>query len=87
MSIRFSAHRASIYGSTKAAKTMALNPSANDRTRESHAKELVRSQLRHVIMDEEFSEYQKLLDAAVVEDTPFALPDIPPPTVTPSISG
>ena len=41
LSIRFGAHRASIYGSTKAAKNMALTSSANDKTRESHAKEIV----------------------------------------------
>ena len=57
LSIRFGAHRASIYGSLKAAKTMALTPSANDRTRESHAKEMVISLLRPAILDEEFPAY------------------------------
>jgi len=89
LSIRFGAHRASIYGSTRAAKIMALNPLANDKTRESHAKEVAGSLLRPAILTVEFQEYQKLLDAAEVADTPFTLPDMPPPppTVTPSISG
>ena len=87
LSIRFGAHRASIYGSTKAAKTMALTPSANDRTRESHCKEIAGSMIRPPILDAEFQEYQTLLDAAETEDTPFTLPDIPPPPPAPSISG
>jgi hypothetical protein len=57
LSIRFVTHRASIYGSTKAANTMALTLSANDKTRESHAKEIAESQLRSVILDGEFPEY------------------------------
>ena len=56
LSIRFGAHRASIYGSTKAAKTMALTPSANDRTRESHYKEIASSMIRPPILDAEFQE-------------------------------
>ncbi len=54
LSIRFGAHRASIYGSTKAAKTMALTPSANDKTRESHYKAIVGSMIRPPILDAEF---------------------------------
>ena len=66
---------------------MALNPSANDRTREFHAKELTSSTLRPAILDEEFPAYQALLDAAGEGDTPFTLPDMPPLQVAPSISG
>ena len=51
LSIRFGAHRASIYGSTKAAKKMALTPSSNERTRESHAKEIAGSLIRPPILD------------------------------------
>ncbi len=87
LSIRFGAHRASIYGSTKAAKNMVLTPSANDRTRESHDKEIDGSLIRPPILDAEFQEYQTLLDVAETEDTPFTLPDIPSPPSAPSISG
>jgi len=66
---------------------MALTPSTNDKTRESHAKEIAGSLIRPPILDAEFHEYQTLLDAAEVEGTPFTLPDIPPPLSAPSISG
>ena len=66
---------------------MALNPSANDRTRESHAKEMAGSLLHPAIVDVEFPEYQKLLDAAEETDTPFTLPDMPSPPAAPSVSG
>jgi hypothetical protein len=87
LSIRFGAHRASIYGTTKAAKTMGLTTSANDKTRESHAREITGSYPRPAILDEEFPEYQQLMEKAEVEDPPFALPDIQPPHAAPSISG
>jgi hypothetical protein len=51
---RFGAHRASIYGSTKAAKTMALIASAKDQARESHARELTGHLPRPQFLDEEF---------------------------------
>ena len=66
---------------------MALTPSANDKTRESHAKEIAGSLIRPPILDVEFQKYQTLLDAAETEDTPYTLPDIPPPPSAPSISG
>ena len=37
LSIRFGAHRASIYGTTKAAKTVALTAAAKDQACDSHA--------------------------------------------------
>ena len=67
LSIRFGAHRASIYGTTKAAKTAALTASTKDRVRESHARELT---IRHPspnILDEVFPDYQQLLDNAEAE--------------------
>ena len=52
--IRFGAHRASIYGTTKAAKIMALTTSTKDYTREAHANEITGRQIRPEILDEEF---------------------------------
>jgi len=54
LSIRFGAHRALIYGTTQAAKTMALTATAKDQTRESHARELMGRQICPKILDEEF---------------------------------
>jgi len=87
LSIRFGAHRASIYGITKSAKTMALTAAAKDQTRESHANELTERQIRSKILDEEFPDYQNLLDNAEVESLPFTLPDLPIPRPAPSIYG
>ena len=67
MTIRFGAHRTSIYGTTTSAKTMVLTATAKDQARESHARELTGRQTRPKIRDEEFPDYQKLLDNAEVE--------------------
>ena len=74
LSSRFGAHRASIYGTTKAAKTMALTAAAKDQTRESHDRELMGRQMRSKILDEEFPDYQKLLDKAEVDPPPLPCP-------------
>ena len=58
--IRLGARRASIYGTTKAVKTMAHTPKAKDHVRESHARELTGRQARPKILDEQFLDYQKL---------------------------
>lgn len=87
LSLRFGAHRASIYSTTKAAKTAALTTSAKDATRESHARELTGKHPRPKILDEEFQDYQALLDNAEVEPMPLTLPDLPPPRPAPSVSG
>jgi hypothetical protein len=57
MTIRFEAHRASVYGTMTAAKTMALTTAAKDQVRESHVKELTGRQVRLTILDEEFQDY------------------------------
>ena len=44
--IRFGAHRAFIYGTTKAAKTMALTVAAKDQAHEAYARELMGRQIR-----------------------------------------
>ncbi len=64
LSIRFGAHRASIYGNTKAAKTAALTTSTKDQVRESHARDLICRHPRPEILDEVFQEYRQLLDKA-----------------------
>ena len=50
-----------------AAKAVAITAAAQDKTRESHAKEVMGRQIRPKILDEEFPDYEKLLDKAEVE--------------------
>ncbi len=55
LSIWFRAHRASIYGNTKAAKTMALTAAAKDQARESHVRDELTGRIpRSAFLDEEF---------------------------------
>ena len=70
LSIRSGAHRAYIYGTTKAAKTMALAATAKDQTRESLARELMGRQIQPKILYEVFPDYQKLLNKVEVEPPP-----------------
>jgi hypothetical protein len=86
MTIRFGAHRASIYGTTKSTKTMAITLAAKDQARESHGREITGRQIRPKILDEELPDYQKLMDNAEV-DPPFPLPDLTTLRAAPSISG
>jgi hypothetical protein len=58
LTIRFGQHRVSIYGTTKATKTMALTAAAKDQVRESHARELTGRQVRPKTLDGEFPEQQ-----------------------------
>jgi hypothetical protein len=74
----FGAHRSSIYGQTSATKTATLTYAAKDHTREALARELTTRTIRLMIIDEEFSEYHKLLDNTEAEDTPITLPSRPP---------
>jgi hypothetical protein len=72
LTIRFGAHRASIYNTTKTTKTMALTTTAKDHARESHTKKITGRQILRKILDEEFLDYQKLLDGEEVD--PPSLP-------------
>jgi hypothetical protein len=74
LSIRLGAHRASIYGTTKAAKTMVLTAAAKDQARESHAIELMGRQIRPQILDKGFQDYQKIMDNAEVDTPPSPCP-------------
>jgi hypothetical protein len=77
LTMMFGAHHASIYGQTSTNKTATLAAAAKDQTREAHARELMTKPIRPKILDEEFSENQKLLDDVEVEETPITLPSRP----------
>ena len=77
LTIRFGTHRASIYGGTAAAKTKTLTASSKDPVRESHTRELISRPVHPKILEEEFPEYQTLLDNMQVELSPITLPNIP----------
>ena len=67
----YRAVHASTYGTTKAAKTRAFTIAAKDQTHEAHARELMGRQIRPRILDDEFPDYQKLLDDAEIEPSPL----------------
>jgi len=50
LSLRFGAHRASVYGSSAAAKNAAFNASTKDLGREAHAMDFVARHVLHHIM-------------------------------------
>ena len=54
LTIWFGAHRASVYGTTTAAETMALTTAAKNHARESHAREHTGRQVCPKTLDEEF---------------------------------
>jgi hypothetical protein len=92
LTIRFGAHRSSIYGA-HSAKLPALSPAAKDPVRESYAREFIKRPTRPMILDAEFPEFQTLLDAMENEVPPITLPCITPlvpvqiQAPTPSTSG
>jgi hypothetical protein len=49
---------------------MALTADAKDQARESHAREITGRQIRPKSLEEDFPDYQKLLDIAEIEPTP-----------------
>ncbi len=67
----------------KAAKIATLTAAAGDKTREAHAREIAVSQTRPKIIDEEFPEYQQLLDKAEI-DIPPCLSSLFPSQLPPS---
>jgi hypothetical protein len=62
LTIRFGAHRASVYGSYVAAKTAPFAVAAKESVREAHARDFIQKPVQPKILDEEFSDYRKLLD-------------------------
>ena len=80
---RFGAHRASVYGSSAATKLAPFAAAAKYPVSEAHARDFIQKPVRPKIMDEEFQDYQKLLDDMATDPTPVTLPDLPSPGVNP----
>ncbi len=80
LTIRFGAHRASIYGASHAAKTAPFTSAAKDPVRESHARDFIADPVHPKILDEEFPEFQTLLDAMEDEVPPITLSCLTPLT-------
>jgi hypothetical protein len=74
LTIRFEAHRASVYGKPAAGKTAAFASAAKNLVRESHAMNFIHKLVHPKILDEEILDYQKLLDDMGVEPSPLTLP-------------
>jgi len=86
LTLRFGAHRASVYGSSIAAKLAPLVAAAKDPTREAHARDFIQKPVQPKILDEVFPDYQKLLDDMGTDPTLVTLPEIPSLTATPTAS-
>ena len=54
LTLRFGAHRASVYGSYAAAKLAPFAAAAKDRVREAHARDFIQMPVQSKILDEEF---------------------------------
>ena len=80
LAIRLGAHRASIYGASHAAKIAPYTAVAKDPVRESHARDFIANPVHPKILDEEFLEFQTLLDALEDEVPPITLPCLSPLT-------
>ncbi len=80
LTIRFGAHRASIYGASHAAKTAPFTTAAKDSVRESHDRDYIANPVHPKILDEEFPDFQKLLDDLEDEVPPITLPCLSPLT-------
>jgi hypothetical protein len=63
LTIRLGVRRASVYDASHAAKTSPFIAAAKDPARESHARDFIAKPVHPKILDEEFPEYQTLLDA------------------------
>ena len=84
--IRFGAHRASVYGSSAAAKLAPFAAAAKDPVREAHARDFMQKPTQPEIVDEEFPDYQKLLDDMATDPTPVTLRELPSLATTPTSS-
>jgi hypothetical protein len=76
--IRFGAHRASIYGASRTARSDPLIATAKDPVREAHARDFIANYVHAEILDAEFPEYQALLDSMNDEVPPIVLPCLTP---------
>ena len=70
LTIRFGAPRASVYGSPVATKIVPFTMTTKDSVRESHARDFIKNPNQPKILDEEFPDYQKLLDDIATCPTP-----------------
>jgi len=57
LTMRFGAHRASVYGSSDAAKAAPFAASAKDSVRESHTRDFIQTHNQPKITEEEFPDY------------------------------
>ena len=86
LAIRTGAHRASVYGSSAAATTAPFTSAIKDVAREAHARDFIQKPAQPKILDEEFPDYQKLLDDTATDPTLVTLPDLPALAATPFAS-
>jgi hypothetical protein len=84
LTIMFGAHRASVYGSSAAAKIAPFAVATKDSVSESHARNFIQKRIQPKIPDEEFPEYQKLLDDMATDSTPSILACLPRMAAAPS---
>jgi non-ribosomal peptide synthetase component F len=85
LTTRLGAQWFSIYGGTSTAKTTTLTASSKDPVRESHARDLMAKPFYPKIIDEDFPEFQTLLDSMEVEATPITMPSLPSLGPSPSL--
>ena len=86
LTIRFGAHPSTVYGNSVAAKTAPFAASAKDPVRESHARDYLQKPIQPKILEEEFPDYQKLLDDMAVDPTAVTLTCLPSLAAVPSVS-
>jgi hypothetical protein len=87
LTIRFGARRASVYGSSAAAKTALFAASAKNSAREAHAQAFIQKPIQPKILEEEFLDYRKLLDDMAAYPTLVTLICLPSLAAAPSASG
>ena len=73
-SIRFGAHRDSIYNTSKVTRSGPLTPSAPSLTRQAHKGALTAHHPSPPILEETFPDYQTVLAGLPEEPTPVTLP-------------
>jgi hypothetical protein len=77
LTIRFGAHRSSVYRASDVAKIAPFVAAAKGSVRESHARNCIQKFIQPKIIDEEFPDYQKLLDNMATDPTPVTLAAAP----------
>ena len=77
LSLRSGAHRASVYGSSAAAKNAAFNAAAKDPVMEAHAMDFMARHVLPQIMSETFAYYETLMADMAEDPTPLTLPCMP----------